>query len=82
MPIDKTVMNDCRKGHTNIAMAWVDYKKAYDMTPHSWIIESLKFANVADNIINFIERSMKSWNINLSSNGEFLASVEVKRGVF
>ena len=80
--IDKTVMNDCRKRHTNLGMAWVDYKKAYDMIPHSWIIESLKLANVADNIVNFIERSMKSWNINLSSNGEFLANVEVKRGIF
>ena len=80
--IDKTVMNDCRKRHTNLGMAWVDYKKAYDMIPHSWIIKSLKLANVSDNIVNFIERSMKSWNINLSSNGEFLANVEVKRGIF
>ena len=63
-------------------MAWVDYQKAYDTIPHSWIIESLKFANVADNIVNFIERSMKSWNINLSLNGEFLANVDVKRGIF
>ena len=54
--IDKTVMNDCRKRHTNLAMAWVDYKKVYDMIlPHSWIIESLKFTNVADNVIKFIE---------------------------
>jgi len=59
-------MNDCRKRHTNLAMAWVDYKKAYDMIPHSWIIESLEFTNVADNVIKFIERSMKSWNVNLS----------------
>ena len=63
-------------------MVWVDYKKAYDMIPHSWIIESLKFTNVADNLIKFIERSMKSWNVNLSSNGEFLANVKIKRGIF
>jgi len=80
--IDKTVMNDCRKRHTNLAMAWVDYKKAYDMIPHSWIIESLEFTNVADNVIKFIKRSMKSWNVNLSSNGEFLANVKIKRGIF
>ena len=73
--IDKTVMNDCRKRHTNLSMARVDYKEAYDMIPHSWIIESLKVANVADNIVNFIERSMKSWKINLPSSREFLAKV-------
>ena len=80
--IDKTVMNDCRKRHTNLGMSWVDNKKAYDMISHSWIIGSLTFANVADNIVDFIERSMTSWNINLLSNGEFLANVEVKRGIF
>ena len=26
----------------NLAMAWIDYKKAYDMVLHSWIINSLK----------------------------------------
>ena len=45
--IDKTVLNDCRKRHTNLGMAWVDYKKAYDMVPHSWILESLELAREA-----------------------------------
>ena len=42
-------------------MAWVDYKKAYDMVPHSWIIESLKMAQVAENIITFLQKSMVNW---------------------
>ena len=25
----------------NLAMAWMDYTKPYDMVPHSWIIECL-----------------------------------------
>ena len=33
--IDKMVLNDCKKRHTNLVMAWIDYKKAYDMIPHS-----------------------------------------------
>ena len=51
------------------------------MIPHSWIIKSLKFTNVADNIIKFKERSTKSWNVNLSSNREFLVNVRLKRGI-
>ena len=31
-------------------MAWIDYKKAYDMVQHSWIIECLDLFGVADNI--------------------------------
>ena len=52
------------------------------MIHHSWIIESLKLTNAADNVIKFIERSMKSWNVNLSSNGEVLENVKIKRGIF
>ena len=33
--IDKMVLADCKRKHENLAMAWVDYKKAYDMVPHS-----------------------------------------------
>ena len=27
--IDKTILKDCRKRHTNLSMAWIDYRKAY-----------------------------------------------------
>ena len=41
--IDKMVMNDCKKRHTNLGIAWTDYKKTYDMIPHSWILEVLNW---------------------------------------
>ena len=37
--IDKTVLRDCKRRHTNLAMAWIEYKKAYGIVPHSWISE-------------------------------------------
>ena len=33
--IDRMVLKNCKRRHTNLAMAYVDYKKAYDMIPHS-----------------------------------------------
>ena len=56
--IDKMVLVDCKRKHKNLAMVWVDHKKAYDMVPYSWIIESLKMAPVAENIITFVQKSM------------------------
>lgn len=41
-----------KRKHNNLAMAWIDYKKAFDMVPHSWIIEGLKVAQVASNVID------------------------------
>ena len=64
--IDKMVLNDCKKRHTKLGMTWIDYKKAYDMTPHSWILESLGLLQVSGNIVEFIRKSLKNWNTNLT----------------
>ena len=80
--IDKMILNDCRMRHKNLAMAWVDYKKAYDMVPHSWIIECLKMACVPQNITTFLQQSMRSWNTELTSCGTSLGTVKIRRGIF
>ena len=48
--IDKTVLRDCKRRHTNLAMAWADYKKAYDMVPDSWISDCLQMFGIANNV--------------------------------
>ena len=48
--ISRTVINEVKSRNKNLAMAWIDHKKAYDMVPHSWIIECLDLFGVADNI--------------------------------
>ena len=76
--IDKTILSDYRKRHTNLGVAWIDHKKAYYMIPHSWILESLELVQVSDNIVEFVKRSMA----NLASRGESLAKVNIRRGIF
>ena len=44
----------------NLTMAWIDYKKAYDMVLQSWIINCLKMYKISDEVINFIKKSMKT----------------------
>ena len=39
--IDKAVLKDCSSRKTNLAIAWIDYKNAYDMVSHTWIMECL-----------------------------------------
>ena len=39
--IDKAVIKEFKSRNKNLAMAWIDYKKANDMVPHSRIIEYL-----------------------------------------
>ena len=54
--IDKMILHDCRKRHTNLGIAWIDYK-VYDMVPHSWwILESLELVQMSDNILEYLKK--------------------------
>jgi hypothetical protein len=82
LAIDKCVIKNSKTRKTNLCMAWIDYKKAYDMVPHSWVIETLKMVGIADNIIDLISRSMCNWKTNLFSDNQLLGTVNIKRGIF
>ena len=75
-------LRDCKKRHTNLAMAWVDYRKAYDMVPQSWIVECMEIFGIAENVKAFLTGSMSNWKTKLTSSGEYLGTVNVKRGIF
>ena len=80
--IDKTVLKNCRKRHTNLSMAWIDYRKAYDLVPHSWVNECMEMFGIAENLRTFLQKSMQQWRLSLMANGEDLGEVNVKRGIF
>ena len=63
-------------------MAWIDYKKAYDMVPHSSIIECLDLFGVAENINSLLVNSMEKCNVMLCSGNSELGEVKIKRGIF
>ena len=41
-------------------MAWIDYKKIFDMVPHSWVLKCLEMVGAAINMISLITNSMVS----------------------
>ena len=47
---DKAVLRDYKRRKTNLAIAWIDYRKANDMIPHSWIEECLEVFGIAKNV--------------------------------
>ena len=63
-------------------MGWIDYKKAYDMVPHSWIIKCLDLLGVAENINSLLVNSVEKWKVILCSGNSELGEVEIKRGIF
>ena len=62
-------------------MAWIDYRKAYDLVPHSWVNESMEMFGIAENLRTFLQKSMQQWKLSLAANGEDLGEVNLKRGI-
>ena len=67
-------MHDCNKRHTNLRIAWIDYKKVYDMI--------LELVQVSENIVEFIRKAMKDYNTDFTSCGEYLAYNDIRRAIF
>ena len=63
-------------------MAWIDYKKAYDMVPHSWIKECLELLGVGENVKTLLVDSMEKWRVMLCAWNSELGEVDIKRGIF
>ena len=80
--IDRAVIKEVKSRNKNSAMAWIDYKKAYDMVAHSWIIECLDLFGVAENIKSLLVNSLEKWKVILCSKNPELRKVEIKRCIF
>ena len=61
--IDQHIFNESKTRRKNVDIAWIDYKKAYNMVLPSWIINCLQMYKISDEVINFIEKTMKTWRV-------------------
>ena len=63
----------------NLAMSWIDYKRAYDMVPQSWIINYPQM--ISGKVINFIDKAIKTWIVELTAGGISLVEMKIQRGI-
>jgi len=84
--IDKMILEDCHMHKKKMSTMWIDYCKAYDSVPHSWIIESLKLYKVAPDLVLFLERCMSSWNTQVfmvtETDSVDIGKVSINCGIF
>ena len=45
----------------NLSMAWINYQKAFDRVPQSWIIKSLELIGVNTKVMSFNKKVMTYW---------------------
>ena len=52
------------------------------MVLQSWIVNCLKMYKISDEVINFIEETMKTWRVELKTGGKRLAEAKIQRSIF
>ena len=82
--IDKCIAKTGNK--TTINFSWIDFKKAYDSIPHSWIEKILQLYKIDPITKQFITHAMKHWNTTLNlhhSKGTIkTTNIPIRCGIF
>ena len=50
--VDSAVLEQAHKDNRNLYIAYIDYHKAFDSVPHSWLIHVLEIYKIDPLIIN------------------------------
>ena len=80
--IDKMILKNAKRRHTNLSVAWIDYKKAFDSVPHSWISKVLDMLGINNSIRKFLHVAMGSWKTLITVMGHVMGQVNIRRGLF
>jgi hypothetical protein len=80
--IDQLIANKSKRRKKNLAVAWIDYKKAYDSVPHSWIFKILQIYKIHQSICALVQQSMQHWTTVLTCGSESLAKISIQCGIF
>ena len=77
---------DCKARHRSLSMAWVDYQKAYDTVPHSWVLQCLQLHKISPVLCRFLSRVMEGWRTSMVlSHGKGTVKtriMQIRRGIF
>ena len=84
--INKMILEHCRKMKRNLSTAWIDYRKAFDSVPHSWILKTMHMYKVSPTLINFLSHGMSTWKttmiLNYSTGKIVTNPISIKNGIF
>ena len=69
--INNDILENCKTRKKNLSIDWMDYKKAFDRVPHSWILKCPQMYRIHPVLITFIEESMSQWKTNMTTMKEF-----------
>ncbi len=63
-------------------MTFIDYKKAYDRVPHSWIFSCMTMCGISPTIVDLFDTSFKQSSVDLMVGNDRLGRIKIRRGIF
>lgn len=74
--VDVCIMDEVKEYHRNLAVAYYDYKKAYDMVHHDWMLRVYRWMGIPENVISLLKELMLKWKtrLELLSDGKQMTS--------
>ena len=69
----------------NLSVAWIDYKKAYDMVPHKWLHTALKSIRAPKQVRRTVRRLATKWETSITLKtvcGSKTEKIKLQRGLF
>ena len=82
--VDNTIMDEVRGKKRNLAVAFYDYRKAYDKVRHDWMLRVYQWMGVPEKVVNVLSHLMKGWKTRLevTDKGETKISrwIKIRKG--
>ena len=75
------ILREVKVRKKNLAMGWIDYRKAFDIVPHSWILECLNIIG-KPHCSGFLRKDNEDWRVELTCANVHLGVVNIERGIF
>ncbi|KAL0810623.1 hypothetical protein ABMA28_010737 [Loxostege sticticalis] len=80
--IDSVILRQVHKNKGELHSMYIDYRKAYDSVPHSWLLKVLDIYKINPLITHFLQTAMQKWKTSLKMSDTQTEPIAIKRGIF